>query len=392
MRKILMSLFLFAAACSRPAVEPADQHSSTEAKDKSQLEMTVEAQGHIGLQVITVQVERLKEYLAVTGTVQPIDDKVGHVRPLATGKLVEVLVKVGDRVSPDQTLATFDNTEAGEIAAQYQTAQAELEKMNVQLAVARRQTERSRQLAEIGAIPRKEYELTEGEEKSVAASIQAQNSVLAGLLVKLRRFGLDKDSASTSTVTSLRAPFAGVVIAADAAPGEVVTTESELFQIADLSRVWVQAEVYEKDLGRLQLGQTASITVDTYPDLEFPGRVSYISDILDEDTRTARVRCEVANPNARLKLQMFATIQLPTTFTKEALAIPAEAIQQVGGNNVVFIRTGETAFEQKAVTVGRTVSGVTEILSGLQAGDGVVTKGAFHLKSMVLGSEIGEDH
>jgi cobalt-zinc-cadmium efflux system membrane fusion protein len=287
---------------------------------------------------------------------------------------------MGDRVAANQVLATYDNLEAGDVVSQLQTARSELEKLNVQLAVAKQQTERNRQLAEIGAIPRKEYELNLGEEKSLTASIAVQQSVVTGLTAKLNRLGLAGDSPSTS----IRSPFSGVVIATSAAPGEAITPETELFSIADLSQVWVQAEVYEKDLGRIQVGRTASIRVDTYADREFVGQVTYISDLLDPQTRTAKIRCDVANPDGRLKVDMFATVLLPTTFNKRALAIPSEAIQQISGKNVVFVRTGATTFEQRILEVGRTVQGIAEVLTGLQDGDPVVTKGAFHLKSIVF--------
>ena len=153
----------------------------------------------------------------------------------------------------------------------------------------------------------------------------------------------------------------------------------------------MQAEGYEKALGRIRLGQMASITVDTYPDREFMGRVAYISDILDPSTRTAKVRCEVANPDANLKLDMFATVQLPTTFSKQTLAISAEAVQQIEGRNTVFVKMGDTTFERKAVEIGRTIRGLAEVLAGLDGGEAVVTQGAFHLKSIVLGTEIGEE-
>jgi cobalt-zinc-cadmium efflux system membrane fusion protein len=311
---------------------------------------------------------------------------------LSAGKLTSVAVKVGDRVAADQTLATFDNLEGTDVASQLQTARSELERLNVQLAVARQQTERNRQLADIGAIPRKEYELNLGEEKSLTAGIQVQESIIRGLTTKLTRLGLSEDRADASVSTAIRAPFAGVVIAVDAAPGETIAPDSQLFHIADISEVWVQAEVYEKDLGRIRVGRTASIKVDTYPDREFLGRVSYIGDILDPQTRTVKVRCDVLNPDSRLKLDMFATVLLPTTFNKEALAIPAEAIQQIQGSNVAFVKTGATMFERKTVQLGRTVQGLAEVLSGLTPGEQVVTKGAFHLKSMVLGEEIGEEH
>jgi cobalt-zinc-cadmium efflux system membrane fusion protein len=394
MKKIFLTLlFLSALSCSRPATEPEEEYATPAAEaEKTSVEMGAEAQSHIGLEVVTAEVRMLKEFLPVTGTVQPIDSRVSHIRPLAAGRLTSVSVRVGDRVAPNQTLAMFDNLEAVDVISQYRAARADLEKLNVQLAVARQQTERNRQLAVIGAVPRKEYELSQGEEKSLVASVQAEESLIAGLSEKLARYGLSSDAAASSTSSAIRAPFGGVVIAANASPGETINPDSELFQIADISQVWVQAEVYEKDLGRIQQGGSASIRVDTYPNREFIGRVAYISDILDPRTRTARIRCELPNRDASLKLDMFATVLLPTTFNREALVIPAESIQQIGGVDIVFVRTGPTTFERKTVQIGRIVQGTAEVLGGLNGGEAVVTKGAFHLKSIVLGEEIGEEH
>ncbi|MDQ2844069.1 MAG: efflux RND transporter periplasmic adaptor subunit, partial [Acidobacteriota bacterium] len=168
-------------------------------------------------------------------------------------------------------------------------------------------------------------------------------------------------------------------------------TDHELFSIADLSRVWVQAEVYEQDLGRVQVGQPASITVDTYPGEKFEGQVTYIGDILDPQTRTARVRCEVKNPGVRLKLDMFAAIELPTHFKRRALVAPASAIQEVNGHTVVFVRKTATQFELRPVKAGKTLEDETEIQSGLREREEVVSIGSFHLKSIALGGQFGEE-
>ena len=181
-----------------------------------------------------------------------------------------------------------------------------------------------------------------------------------------------------------------MVTKADAAPGEVVGADSELFQVTDLSHVWVLAEVFEKDLAQVQAGQMASIAVDTYPNEEFSGRVTYIGDILDPQTRTAKVRCEVNNAARKLKLDMFATVYLPTTFKREGVAVPAGAVQQIEGKTVVFVQREPAKFEARAIQIGRTVQGFTIVLSGLERGEPIVTKGAFHLKSIVLGKELGE--
>ena len=121
----------------------------------------------------------------------------------------------------------------------------------------------------------------------------------------------------------------------------------ETFTVANLSKVWVQAEVYEKDLGRIHLGQNAAIKVDTYPDESFSGRVVYISDVLDPQTRTARVRCEVDNQDHRLKTDMFVNVDLPTLSSKQGIAVPSSALQTVEGKTVVFVRHSPTKFEAR---------------------------------------------
>jgi membrane fusion protein, heavy metal efflux system len=215
--------------------------------------------------------------------------------------------------------------------------------------------------------------------------------VIDGIRLRLRRFRISDDSPHDTLLTLIRAPFSGVVTKVQASPGDIVDAGRTVFTVADLSRVWVQAEVYEKDLGRLRVGQNALITVDTYPDQPFQGMVSYISDVLDPQTRTARVRCDVANRDMRLKTDMFASVELPTKFSKQAIAVPASALQELEGKQVVFVRLSPTEFEKREVQKGVTVNDQTEIVRGLKAGEPVVTQGAFHLKSILTGGEFGED-
>lgn len=385
----LLLLAFAAVSCSRSKTADSPKEYP-EKRDENAVQMGLEAQKHVGIRLAPASLTELREYLQVTGTVQPIDNRIGHVRPMARGRIVEVLVKVGDRVNNGQAVARFDNVEAGELAAQHQAAQAELQKLKVQIATVARQVERRRRLIEIGAVSQREFELTQSEQQSLQEAIRAQESVIAGLEVRLQRFGVNTSDARISSITKIPTPFAGVVTKASASEGEVVDTQTELFQIADLSQVWVQAEVYEKDLGRIRTGQTASIQVDTYSEEKFIGKVSYIGDILDPTTRTAKVRCEVSNPGTKLKLDMFATVYLPTTLNRTAIAAPTAAIQQVEGKTVVFVRKAETQFEMRPVQAGREVDGKTEIIAGLQEGEVIVINGAFHLKSILLGGALGE--
>ena len=392
MIKTLLVLFsgLTVLSCSGSKSVPESQAPS-EKQDAALVEMSLEAQRHVGLKVAPIEVIQLNEKLQVVGTVQPIDSRITHVRPLARGRVHTVLAQVGDRVGTGQPLATFDNIEAGEVLSQYQAAQAELERSKVQQAVAAKQAERNRRLAEIGAVPQKEYEISQAEQEALQGAIKAQESVLDGLRARLRRFGVNELNPGSSSVTPIRSPFAGIVLKVAAAPGETVDQGTELFQVADVSRLWVQAEVYEKDFARIRVGQMASVSVDTYPNEKFDAKVTYIGDILDPQTRTAKVRCEVPNPGYRLKLDMFASVSLPTTFSRRAIAVPTTAVQQLEKHNVVFVRKSDTKFEVREVKLGKEVEERTEVVSGLRESEPVVITGSFHLKSIVLSKELGEE-
>ena len=383
---------LLLTGCNEKKAQNKESESTAESAEKSNLvEMSVSAQQHIGMQVAPAALTQLNEYLRATGTVQPVDSRIGVVGPLARGRIMEVRAKVGDRVGVGQTLVIFDNIEAGELITQEQSARADLERLKAQLIPAAREVERSRRLADIGAGAEKDFESSKAEMEGIEANIRSQESLIEGISQRLHRFGVSDSNPRGTFLTPLKAPFTGVITKAQASPGDTVDAGREVFTVADLTQVWVQAEVYEKDLGRIRVGQSAFITVDTYPDHPFEGKVSYIGDALDPQTRTTRVRCEVSNHDLRLKTDMFANIELPTKFSKQAIAVPSAALQVVEGKSVVFIRHSQTQFEKREVEKGVTVKQQTEIVRGLKQGEPVVTQGAFHLKSILAGGELGED-
>jgi cobalt-zinc-cadmium efflux system membrane fusion protein len=251
-------------------------------------------------------------------------------------------------------------------------------------------------------VARAEYERRNAEYKNALASINSQKAAIAQVEEKLHRFGLtdaDLDKLNTPTHTqyhreashsTLRAPFDGIVIKYDVAEGEVVETERELFTIADLSTVWVQADVYEKDIASIHQGQEVKFLVDAYPGETFVGKITYVSDFLDPKTRTAKVRCEVPNPQGRLKLEMFATIHIPTPMGREVVMIPTAAVQQIDDKPVVFVKISDTEFQKREIQLGTQSDGWVEVKSGVRAGEVVVTQGGFYLKSTLLREQIGE--
>ncbi|HSE42902.1 MAG TPA: efflux RND transporter periplasmic adaptor subunit, partial [Acidobacteriota bacterium] len=198
-------------------------------------------------------------------------------------------------------------------------------------------------------------------------------------------------SDSKLTQSILRSPASGVLIKFEAGEGEVIDSEHELFTIADLSKVWVEANVHETDLALIKAGQTAEIRSDAYPDQVFSGKITKIGDILDVATRTVKVRCEVLNPETQLKLEMFVHASIPTSQSRKALLVPTLAVQEIDHKPVVFVKKDDQHFEKRNIETGEKNQSEIEVISGIKPGEIVVSDGSFSLKSEFLKSEIGSD-
>lgn len=357
-----------------------------------------ETQERIGLTVITLNPATLQQRIRVTGTVGPNETRMAHIRPPGRGVIEKVFVRPGDRVKPGQPLVQFDNVELGDAVAEYRTTRAALQSAQAASDAADRAAERAQKLVGLGAMASSEYERRRADAVATRAGVREQEAAVANAGRKLTRFGVDPATVSLDlgrmepapSLALLRAPFAGTVVTAQAAEGSTATPDADLFTLADLSTVWIQASVPERDIASLQEGQEVQIAVDAYPDETFRGRLTSISDLLDADTRTARVRCEVVNRGSRLKLQMFATIDMPTMRPTEALLLPTAAVQQLDDRAVAFVRTGDTDFRVRVVTLGRTTGDRVEVTAGLVRGDVVVVQGAVMLKSKLKVGELGE--
>ena len=364
--------------------------------------MDTDAQRNVGLQIERAQRRSVVQTIRTTGTVGPNETRVAHIRPITRGRILKVAARLGDQVRAGEALATYDNIELGEAVGQYGVGLAELKKAQSGAEVARRSMERAQNLVELGAVARAELERRSAEYANAQSSIETQRAELARIEETLHRFGMtDADIQEMShsgaiqshrevSQSTLSSPFSGVVTNVNVVEGETVETDREMFTIADLSVVWVQANIYEQDIGAVRKGVPAIISVDAYPNETFKGRLTYISDLLDPKTRTVKVRCEVPNADGRLKLDMFMTIDIPTPAGREAVMIPAAAVQQINDQPVVFVRLAGTEFQKRLVQLGAKDGDWVEAVSGITPGDAIVTTGSFQLKSIALRELIGE--
>jgi len=393
-------LWLFTGS---PAAEPVAEEHANELPPGT-VEVPEAAQKNAAIEVNKVATTRLPGTLEVTGIVTPDESRVAHVRPLAKGVVEKINVSLGSRVTAGQPLLTYDNIELGQLVGEFLTEQSALRQAQTDREVKRTALARAEALIKIEAISQQELDLRRAEFRNSEAAVASAEARVSRVEEQIHRFGLsDQDlralrpdaneaphrAASHST---LRAPFAGVVTKFDVAVGEVVESDKELFTVADISTVWVLADVYEKDLAKITTQGSVTVKVDAYPDRTFTGRITHVSDLIDPATRAAKVRCVVDNRDGALKLDMFAKIVLGTVDERQAIAVPADALQQVDNQAVVFVRRSQTRFERKNVQVGRRSGELVEILAGITDGDTVVGKGSFYLKTALLRERIGSEH
>jgi membrane fusion protein, copper/silver efflux system len=206
-----------------------------------------------------------------------------------------------------------------------------------------------------------------------------------GVLRRLRNWGIAESELETlrkegkvRQLLTYRSPASGVVLQKPSVQGMRFMPGETLYEIADLSSVWLVAEVFERDLGLVKLGQPARLRILAYPEREFAGKVVFVSPTLEAETRTARVRIELANPGGVLKPAMYGSVELAAGHARgRVLAIPDSAVLDSGKRQVVLVQRGEGLFEPRDVKLGMRADGYVEVLDGVAAGDPVVVRANF---------------
>ena len=321
----------------------------------------------------------------LTGEVAFDDRRVAHLSLQAEGVIRKVHVGLGEKVKQGQPLVELESIGLGEAESDWLEAQATLR-------LARRNLDRQAALQESAITSEREF--LEARREFEAAEIRAD-----GARAKLARLGvvgkaierLGQGGAAPGRMT-LRAPVDGTVLSLHAVAGEVARPEESLAVIGDLSSLWILADLYEADLGKIGAkpeGASATVRVKAFPDRVFPGTVELLGAVMDEATRTVKVRIRVANPDGLLRPGMFARVELWQPGGEAVLAAPEDAVLADEGRSFVFVKHHDDYFVRRPVEPGRRFGGWVELKGGLSGGETVVTNGSFLLKSDVLRSKMG---
>jgi len=331
--------------------------------------------------------------VAATGKILVPEDRVAVIGPVNEGRIVRLYAGQGTRVRKGQKLADLESADIDQAEADYLKALADHENARrssaAEIKLAQENYDRAKLLFEQRITAGKNLQAAEHDlEVAKAAAENSINGTNAALIAARRHLlilGL-KDSAIDSlskrsdlaSVFSLNSPIDGIVVERNATVGASVGTDANLFKIIDLSRVWIDANVFEKDLQQVRSGQEVKLTVPAFPGSTFSGRVILINSVVDPDTRTVKVRTEVANPDGRLKPDMFANVQIVTALNRTAISIPQSAVLNDDGKSVVFVAEGN-GYKKRQVQPGIQNNDRVEIVDGLSAGDKVVVKGNYLL-------------
>ncbi len=313
--------------------------------------------------------------LRVTGTITYDQDLVSHVGPKTQGRVTDLRAELGSRVREGDALAHLESPEVGVTRSQLIEAEA-------LLAIARETFDRETRLEAEGISSRREVLEAETQLRTIEASLRSAEE-------RLRLFGAAThgDGGHFDVV----APYDGVVVERHAGRGEVVGPADQLFTIADLTTLWIELDIFERDMSSVAEDQSVEVTTAAWLGRSFPARIVYVADILDARSRTVRARVEVDNSDGALKPGMFATALIHTAEGETAVAVPRDAVQNVEGEDVVWIPGDEAgAFLASPVLLGEELpGGMVAIVAGLLAGDPVVVAGAFTLKAELAKGEFG---
>ncbi len=324
-----------------------------------------------------VEKRSLSPTLDLVGSVDFDADAVADVGGRIAGRITRVLVTVGDKVVEGQPLMEIESNELGEAIATLLSARANL--TAAEHHAARETALGQKQLSTAPVV-----ESARANERALSAEARgAEQRLLAMGLTQAELNGL-KSGEGPRRIT-LRAPIGGEVVERYAVLGQVVDPTQPILRIADLSRLWVELDLFERDLAHVGIGDQVEILSETYPGRTFHGTVSYVEATVDTATRTAKVRIKVPNPERLLRPGQFVHSRLSTRGkSDETIAVPRKALIQLEGQVNVFVQMDEHSFIARPIEVGRTAGDLVEVKRGLVQGDRVVTEGGFVLKSELL--------
>jgi len=343
------------------------------------------------LNVVTVDVYPFRQQKLAIGQIAFNDDASTVVQTPFSGRVTRVLAKIGDDVKRGDPLFEIDSPEVVQAQTDLIAALHGLDKAKSQLVAAQRQAERQSRLIKDKATSQREADQAMNDEAAAQSDLKTAEGTLTFARNRLRVI-IGRDQAEVdrlertrlvNPLITINSPIDGTVIARKVGPGQYVRSDvaDPLYSIADLSTMWLKANVPEVDIPLIQIGQEIEVRVTAVPDRPFTAQVIAIGAASDASTRRVVVRSEISNPDRALKSEMFATFKIAIGERRPAPSVPADAVVWQGDQAVVWAEREPMLFERRLVRTGLEQDGRLEIREGLRAGERVVERGALFVQN-----------
>lgn len=397
---ILFSLIIFVSCGGgeKNVVRPENEHEhEQEAHEHAHLQLSLEKQKEWGIVVGTATEEDVASKITLPGVISLNQNRTAHISSFVGGKVASLRTDLGYRVKKGQILLTINSPEFAQTQANFLQSMAKLN-------LSRKEYERAKMLHKEKAIEEREFLRREAEYEKLRTEVGGLGSILHSygfdheqtekLLEKCASMPDDGDLCELANPNlSIRSPLDGIIIFRDVIIGEHVEPDKTLFSASDLSTLWAILDAYEKDLPFIDEQSEVIIKSSLYPNKEFIGKTTYISNLIDEKLRTVKIRAEVENDEGLLKPNLFIQGIIENKAEgKKPLAIPEEAIQSLDGEKIVFVLEEDDIFAACHVELGEKIGTKRLIIHGLKEGDRIVIKGAFYLKAELSKGSFGPAH
>ncbi|MEW6456412.1 MAG: efflux RND transporter periplasmic adaptor subunit [Acidobacteriota bacterium] len=354
---MILAFTLFLYGCNKKKAEEVDTENAEE-NARSTITLSEDALKIAGIKTDIVQLRTVSQRIKVVGEISFNQRKFVNITSRVSGRVEEVFAFPGDKVKEGQLLLSIYSPDFLSAQAEFIQAEERLKR------VMKNNDEEERQNA-----------------KSLLDS--ARNKLILLNIREEELIELEKTH-SIKFLLPIRAPFNGSIIESNVVTGDYIDTGTSLFKIADISTLWVNVNIYEKDLSSIKQGCKTLIRVSAFPNEEFKGKLTLLSDVVDKNTRTVKGRVEVMNKSGKLKPGMYAEVNLIFPSESKSLLIPEIAVQDLEGKKVVFLQSGNNSFSVKEIETGLKLDSFIEIVNGLKTGDIIATEGSFILKSELL--------
>ncbi len=374
-----------------------NQEAEAHDHEHPELHLPPEIQKKWGVGLGTVSKQDVSSILVLPGILTVNQNRTAHISSYVPGKVLSPTADLGDLVKSGQSLVTIDSP----VFAQ---AQADFLRARANFLLSQKEYERAKMLWAEKAIEEKEYLRREAEHEKLATEYGALGSALHSYGISHEQIEELIEKCSTIEETEYQceiadpnlpilSPISGTVIFRDVVKGEHVEPDKILYTVSDLRILWAILDVYEKDLPFINMDSQVAITTSLYPGSKFPGKITYISDLVDEKLRTVKIRVEVDNRQGFLKPNMYVEGRIENRLEQKAiLAVPEEAIQNLEGEKVVFVREEGDIFAVRHIMVGYKIGDNRVVTQGLSPGERIVVRGAFYLKAEISKATFGHAH